>query len=622
MDLKEEFLSSIQEQDAAKAKDLLGDGILDKIGPDGYLNTAARCNQGSLVEELVVLGADVDKLDPLGMCALHYCTAKDLVRAISVLIFSDSQVDLPDPVGRTALMLSIHFGHKAAFDLLVEESQNINAVDKNGTSALRMAVDNGLVDFAKILIDKKAYLNLPDANGRTPLFSAAARGDEAMFALLLAAGADVNVRDAKGRNALLVAGALGQIKIVEQLIQVGVDINSKDLDGNNILHFVAGQYRDNIGQYFIKGSGEDLVDSTKIVVHGEPLDLEHSSNSILVASQARLLDSELSNSTNNFLPNAPVQTASQETYTDLVNLLIKSGIQTNDQNNKAETPLHLAARAGFQPSVESILSSGVDPALKDKDGQTAFQLASPFAAIQALVKKAHDEFQMLAATRPPHTPKVELGTGGGLLSPVGTPTSKSAENEAQVDSPAPPPAALNANPATSSNAAKNLDRNTSGQTPFLTSCATGNLKDVVTALKHAEADLNQKDFQGRTGLMLAAAQGHGTIVSYLIKKGAKTEVKDTNNMTALILAVATQHLEIVQFLIESGADVDTRLKGTPILMIAISKGNLELTQYLLKKGAGILEKDYRGATAIEYALASKSKEMLELIKITMKSKFK
>ena len=49
-------------------------------------------------------------------------------------------------------------------------------------------------------------------------------------------------------------------------------------------------------------------------------------------------------------------------------------------------------------------------------------------------------------------------------------------------------------------------------------------------------------------------------------------------------------------------------------MLAISKGNLEMTHYLLEKGALILEKDYRGASAIEYALASKSQEMLELVK--------
>jgi len=553
MDVRAEFLSAIKGFDAAKGKQLLREGHLDSTALGEFVHLSARYNLGELVEQLVALGSPVDHLDHLELCPLHYCAAKNLFRAVSVLVYSDAEVDRPDPVGRTPLMIAISFGHSETFNILVEETKNINAVDKNKNSALSVAVAKGAVNFVRVLLEKKAALDLPDKRGQTPLFSAAAQGNGEIFTLLVKGGANIHLRDSKGRTALHLAGALGHTQIVEQLIQAGAEVNSKDADGNNVLHFIAGQE---------PGAQREQTDS-----------------------ETSLLDSELSDANHPLMPDLPILAPNPGLNHDLMNVLIKSGINMNEQNTLAETPLHLAARKGLQDPIHSLLSFGADPTLKNREGQAAFQIIAQGSELHEFLRKANETFIVRGS---PPTP---------------TPTSIS------IPTLAPSPA-LKIYSAT-----QTQERDTEGHTPFMLACGNNNIKEILSQLRiDPDTNINQKDFRGRTGLMLAAARGHAPILSFLIHKGVQIELKDSTNLNALSMAISNQHLAATKILIEAGSDVNVRVKGIPVLMLAISKGNLEMTHYLLEKGALILEKDYRGASAIEYALASKSQEMLELVK--------
>jgi len=82
------------------------------------------------------------------------------------------------------------------------------------------------------------------------------------------------------------------------------------------------------------------------------------------------------------------------------------------------------------------------------------------------------------------------------------------------------------------------------------------------AIEHVEkgGNINIKDIFGQTPLHIAAFQGNGKLVEYLISKGADINAKDDNGWTPLHLAVKYGHRGVVEYLLSKGADVNARTK--------------------------------------------------------------
>ena len=73
-----------------------------------------------------------------------------------------------------------------------------------------------------------------------------------------------------------------------------------------------------------------------------------------------------------------------------------------------------------------------------------------------------------------------------------------------------------------------------GETPFPTACAKGNLEDVQFMVEHVTSlDIINESMskEGKTGVCLAAFNGHADVVKYLIGKGAiKGDAVEGNNL--------------------------------------------------------------------------------------------
>ena len=80
-----------------------------------------------------------------------------------------------------------------------------------------------------------------------------------------------------------------------------------------------------------------------------------------------------------------------------------------------------------------------------------------------------------------------------------------------------------------------------------------------------------------TDLFSALYAGKVPRVQQLLKQGIDLEMKDKNQRTALILAAESANVEFVQMLLARGATIDaTEQDGYTALIIAATAGNHEL----------------------------------------------
>lgn len=126
--------------------------------------------------------------------------------------------------------------------------------------------------------------------------------------------------------------------------------------------------------------------------------------------------------------------------------------------------------------------------------------------------------------------------------------------------------------------------------------------EAVQKLLKAGSDVNAKDSNGATALMIAAADSENpNIVKMLLKAGADVNARDSKGATALMYNLEGP-IESAVMLIEAGADVNAKnINGTTALMDSVKEGRYDMVELLLNKGANIHYADKKGKTSIEVA---------------------
>jgi len=157
------------------------------------------------------------------------------------------------------------------------------------------------------------------------------------------------------------------------------------------------------------------------------------------------------------------------------------------------------------------------------------------------------------------------------------------------------------------------ERNVTSQ-DLIKACKENNLDGVKRALDDG-ADIEAKDNNGWTALILASNEGNKEIVELLLDRGAdvETTIKDSL-VTALIIAIDRGHKEIKKLLLENGADIEAKKNnGWTALISASIQGDKEIVELLLENGADIEAKKNNGWTALISASIQGHKEIVELL---------
>ncbi len=130
----------------------------------------------------------------------------------------------------------------------------------------------------------------------------------------------------------------------------------------------------------------------------------------------------------------------------------------------------------------------------------------------------------------------------------------------------------------------------------------GNLNGLKQSLARG-ADVNSRNTEGWTPLMIAVHLGHQEIVRALLQhEPSQVSARNHHGWTPLRFAVEMGDAETLRMLLAAGAEVDTPdHDGTTALMQAAGEGNLECLEILLAAGADCRARNKRGETASHIA---------------------
>ncbi|MBQ8784549.1 MAG: ankyrin repeat domain-containing protein [Alphaproteobacteria bacterium] len=128
------------------------------------------------------------------------------------------------------------------------------------------------------------------------------------------------------------------------------------------------------------------------------------------------------------------------------------------------------------------------------------------------------------------------------------------------------------------------------------------------------ANINSKNNEGKTALILATTLGNKEFVEFLVSKGADVDAKNNDGYTAFFLALLDGYKEIAELLLSKGTNINVIANdGNTTLMSASGRGYKEIVELLLSKGADINAKSKAGFTALMFASLNGKKEVVELL---------
>lgn len=148
--------------------------------------------------------------------------------------------------------------------------------------------------------------------------------------------------------------------------------------------------------------------------------------------------------------------------------------------------------------------------------------------------------------------------------------------------------------------------NINGETPLITAIA-------------ASPSLSYRSFEeAQENLKQNAAPLANTIeiLNLLLAKKADVNIQDRNGRSALTISISKVNALLVRPLLDHGANpnaIDKSQGNATPLILAAQVQSISIAEMLLKKGAHVNTKDQFGKSALDYAMESGSKKMVELL---------
>ena len=366
---------------------------------------------------------------------------------------------------------------------------NINKVDKEtGWTALMGASQNGSIYTIRILIDRGADIQFSDVKkGRNALHIAAKYGQPEAVEMLCSRGAIVNATDANGLTALMHAAKNGHSKCIQALLNRGANVILLDNNGYSPLHHAGKQ-----------GHKHAL---NACIEAGVPLDLkcyEEGKTALMLAAQYGRKES--------------------------VFTLMDKGADINTKSSKEGlTALMLASKEGHKGTVLTLLAGGAHSNLCDIYGWTALHFAGSWGR-----KETTGFLLVYGRAKIDYIGQTKNGAKPGL-----TPLMVAAK-AGQVEI---------INLLVDFGATLDIKAEVDGRSALAACAAIGEVKSIETLIA-CGADIEIRDNEQRTPLMIAAMEGQFATIICLLNNFVDINCFDSKLNTAYDLATEAGHKQL------------------------------------------------------------------------------
>lgn len=255
--------------------------------------------------------------------------------------FLDKNIDvnMVDENGKTALIHAVINNHKDIIELLLKNGANINIKDKRGLTAVKYAIKNKNIEISNILTSYGAVIQIK-AKSNFNLIKAAQENNYELAKIYIQSGIDVNTISSERFTALHYAAQNNNYELVELLLKSGADPNILTVSKETALMLAVNKKAD-----------------LKII----KLLIDYKTDINIQDSYGR---TALMNERKKGTP-----------CIETMELLLKSGANSNLKDTKNLTPLIIAVEEEQIDKVKLLLDYKADPNIQNANGWTALHSA-------------------------------------------------------------------------------------------------------------------------------------------------------------------------------------------------------------------------------------------------------
>lgn len=360
---------------------LLTQRLYEQDAKSGRGTGGGRCITWSIekrrtepIQRAIALGIDIFEEKHLSLAA----ATGDVTLVKTMLKSHRVQQHLPPAQSKTRrkrylpLVYAIRGGHTEMVSVLLENGAKVDAVGASGDAALMEAVVGQHFTIVKMLLDHGA-----DVSNRMRFYCYGSRGLLARAVELGDVGIVKRILDRQKETisndeALHYAVQGGHIEMVKLLIQSGCDANSHDAANRTLLYKTAAAGRSELFKVLIECGA--VVDCR---LSDRGLTLLHVANSVDIVHM--LLQRGIPIDVASVDMETPLMTAIRGWNRDVARALLDAGADATMRSSSGFTTLHFTAVAGLSDLIPALIERGVSATGRFEfadDGRTALGIAA------------------------------------------------------------------------------------------------------------------------------------------------------------------------------------------------------------------------------------------------------
>ncbi|MCJ7764340.1 MAG: ankyrin repeat domain-containing protein [Thiovulaceae bacterium] len=422
-------------------------------------------------------------------------------------------------------------------------------------------------------------------------------GQSGQMVQMIVEGFDVDFHELAQTPPLIFAIKYNQREIIDTLLLYGADVNIQDKEGNTPLHFAFKFQYSEIETTLLHYGGDATIANNEGL---SAVDYASERDKTVLSTTLSLVDTRAYNI---------FETAR---LGDLIRLThsVQSYQQLFLTNQEGQSLLHLAVLSNNIKVVLYLLNKGLDIDREDSDGLTPLILAMSHpryfnivlllldrhASIEHISSNGNSALSVGIRNNNPEGAKVLIKRGANINIADNAHTPLSLTHTALLQYPENAPMYRELETLLLTKGAKvDVSLNSLGWTPLCTTVTKvqdQHNREHIRLLMQLGADVNYRDLNGRTPLMLAASMGRLPAVEILMSNYASATVIDNFGWSALMFGVYYNHFHVVAYMLDNGVNPNLiSEQGLTALKIAREHKRHKMADLLLGYGAIVTKEE-------------------------------